>query len=1090
MLAFGGVQAATSQDIPYQHLPVRVFAEQTVVDGGGFNQTTLNWAALANNGTLGITGYTTPRVDTVVISRDGWLAVSIVDDAAASVLHTVLRRNPATGTWVDLGIPTDAEAVAAYATDKDAGLSISPGGWVNLTYWGGTPNTSRLYGPAASAWTTPQADGNPLIINSFDQSQASPLAIGWSWTGDFASQLEANTIVVSTYTYDPVTLTATSLATSLPYNSTTYPRGVTGDYIRGSHVTGSVIASVSPGFIAPPFTGTIGTPADFNVPTFPTPTAVTGADWSQIGIADDNNWYVRAINADGVLFDVRDATHNFSAAAYRAHGSTAAPTLIVPPFPINDVNFRDGIDLADGGFFVYANQRDGAGNYFSGFQAKWTPAGGFVNLDQGNVFTSQRSHLPDGGALDGAWFTSGFRYVSNGTQIDQSPTVWIPTPLVSLAPISATATENGSNASIRLSRTGSLLFALNVKFSLSSTTDLVPVGQTALGGGLYRAVIPRGATTVDVALVALDDTLVEANETVVVSLEDGLDNNAANNNRSSGRDAYDHAAISGNITVISDDIATNPQPVLSRNGSGATKDPLTITITFNEAVVNVASGDLTASTGALGAITGSGTTYTATWTPPAGGAGTVTLSVAAGIANASDDNASSLAATDLVISYDTQAPTVSAPVLAGGSDSGTPGDGITNDNTPTVNGTAEANATVRIWDGPTAGVELGSTVADPSGNWTITSAILADGGNGLYAEATDALGNVSARVGPLGLQIDTQAPNLTLSIVPTTPTSQVASNWGGSVDAGSTVSVSRQNLATTTTTANVTDTTWSATVTLGTGTNQVTVTAIDDAGNQTVSSTYAIFLNDGSPAVTFVERFYTLVLQRTADAGGLAYWVDSLRAGTLDGASLARGFVLSPEFIARNLDDAQFVEIMYQAFFDRASDAGGLTYWTGQLVAGVLREDVLWGFIGSTEFSTLSTNAGITAISPANQQLRNVRSFVRRFYQQCLQREGDAGGIAYWTQSLIDGSLTGASLARNFFLSSEFIARGLSDSAYVDILYSTFFSRAADDGGRTYWLNQIAGGSTRSEVLDSFIYSQEFSDLCTAYGINPFGASG
>ena len=69
----------------------------------------------------------------------------------------------------------------------------------------------------------------------------------------------------------------------------------------------------------------------------------------------------------------------------------------------------------------------------------------------------------------------------------------------------------------------------------------------------------------------------------------------------------------------------------------------------------------------------------------------------------------------LSVTIDTTAP--AAPTIASFStDSGTVGDGITNDNTLTLTGTAEANATVKVFDGATL---LGSAVANGSGAWSL-----------------------------------------------------------------------------------------------------------------------------------------------------------------------------------------------------------------------------------------------------------------------------------------------------------------------------------------------------------------------------------
>ena len=100
----------------------------------------------------------------------------------------------------------------------------------------------------------------------------------------------------------------------------------------------------------------------------------------------------------------------------------------------------------------------------------------------------------------------------------------------------------------------------------------------------------------------------------------------------------------------------------------------------------------------------------------------------------------SAASAALNVTIDTSAP-VTPAIAAFSTDSGTAGDGITNDNTLTLTGSAEANATVKVYDGATL---LGSATADGSGNWSYTTAALANGAHSLTATATDVAGNTSA----------------------------------------------------------------------------------------------------------------------------------------------------------------------------------------------------------------------------------------------------------------------------------------------------------------------------------------------------------
>src|SRR4029079_15945935 len=97
---------------------------------------------------------------------------------------------------------------------------------------------------------------------------------------------------------------------------------------------------------------------------------------------------------------------------------------------------------------------------------------------------------------------------------------------------------------------------------------------------------------------------------------------------------------------------------------------------------------------------------------------------------------------------DTRAP-VTPAIAAFSTDSG-----IT-DNTLPLTGSAEANATVKVYDGVTL---LGSVTADGSGNWSYTTAALTNGAHSLTATATDVAGNTSAASGALSVTIDAAAP--------------------------------------------------------------------------------------------------------------------------------------------------------------------------------------------------------------------------------------------------------------------------------------------------------------------------------------------
>ena len=88
-------------------------------------------------------------------------------------------------------------------------------------------------------------------------------------------------------------------------------------------------------------------------------------------------------------------------------------------------------------------------------------------------------------------------------------------------------------------------------------------------------------------------------------------------------------------------------------------------------------------------------------------------------------------------------------------DSGIPADGLTNDTTPTLSGTAEPGSSVELFRD---GVSIGTVTADAGGAWSLAdSQTLADGAYVYTAIATDAAGNTSPASAGFTTTVDTAA---------------------------------------------------------------------------------------------------------------------------------------------------------------------------------------------------------------------------------------------------------------------------------------------------------------------------------------------
>ena len=225
-----------------------------------------------------------------------------------------------------------------------------------------------------------------------------------------------------------------------------------------------------------------------------------------------------------------------------------------------------------------------------------------------------------------------------------------------------------------------------------------------------------------------------------------------------------------------------------------------------------------------------------------------------------------------------------------------------------------------------------------------------------------------------------------------------------------------------------------------------------------------------------VARLYLAALGRTADQGGLASWTYSIdhRASL---QTLAAGFLGSPEFAARfpaaaGPDSGAFVEQLYQNVLHRGSDAAGKAAWVGQLDSAALsRANVLADFSESPEnqaSSALAAASGIWVADPIAAQ-------VARLYDTAFGRLPDTGGLSGWTTSIEAGSTTLSQVAGDFVTSPEFLATygALNASDFVTALYVNTLHRQPDQAGLAGWVNALAGGVSRGDVVVGFSESPE-----------------
>jgi len=242
----------------------------------------------------------------------------------------------------------------------------------------------------------------------------------------------------------------------------------------------------------------------------------------------------------------------------------------------------------------------------------------------------------------------------------------------------------------------------------------------------------------------------------------------------------------------------------------------------------------------------------------------------------------------------------------------------------------------------------------------------------------------------------------------------------------------------------------------------------------------------------FVSRLYTVILGREADEASLDAWTGYLESGELTGAEVAKGFIMSEEFLDKDMEHEEFVQTLYRAFFDREADPASLATWVNYLDLGYRKSFVFAGFANSTEFGALcetyEVEAGSVPVTISEQQPGlseeeyNVWLFVERMYTEVLKRTPDMSGIQGWADLLKAGTWTGAEVAEGFIMSTEFQNQAVSDEEYVQIMYKTFFGREADPVGLEFWVTALETNS-KKYVFAGFANSAEFGALCERFDI-------
>ncbi|MBA2496766.1 MAG: DUF4214 domain-containing protein [Acidimicrobiia bacterium] len=222
---------------------------------------------------------------------------------------------------------------------------------------------------------------------------------------------------------------------------------------------------------------------------------------------------------------------------------------------------------------------------------------------------------------------------------------------------------------------------------------------------------------------------------------------------------------------------------------------------------------------------------------------------------------------------------------------------------------------------------------------------------------------------------------------------------------------------------------------------------------------YAEVAGSFSPFATvgrLIDQQYRDFIGRPPDAAALTAWSDLLLSGRQTPAALVAALLGSAE--SQRL--VAPVARLYQAYFLRPPDPGGLDYWVGVMRSGSSITRVSAAFAGSPEF--ISRYGALSH-----------RDFVDRIYRNVLGRAPDPGGLAYWVDQLTSGARDRGSVMVGFSESTENV-RTTGSRITVTLTYLGMLDRAPSSADLTYWANQLATGYPLQTFVNVMWWSPEY----------------
>lgn len=152
---------------------------------------------------------------------------------------------------------------------------------------------------------------------------------------------------------------------------------------------------------------------------------------------------------------------------------------------------------------------------------------------------------------------------------------------------------------------------------------------------------------------------------------------------------------------------------------------------------------------------------------------------------------------------------------------------------------------------------------------------------------------------------------------------------------------------------------------------------------------------------------------------------------------------------------------LYNAILGRRSERDGLMFWIERYESGInTLEEIANAFISSNEFQATYGD------------LSN-GDFVNLVYRNVLGREGDAGGVAYWTSQLDSNATSRGALMIGFSESQENAALTLNRDQVI-VLFNMILRRDPSESELNNWRVNLETGTETASMIQHLLATEEY----------------